>query len=133
MIKQFFAKRYAILKDRAETHLNKHVVSVLINKLGEEEALRRLERIGVLSRSYFYDSDLDEKVVFSKSSDSISLEPRRIVRIIGVERGKKLLCCINEQASVMEARNNKITLGFRSKIAVQRAKRQPFANNLTQG
>lgn len=126
MTKQFFAKRYAILKERAETHLHKHVVSVLINKLGEEEALRRLERIGVLSRSYFYDFDVDEKVVFTKSGDSISLEPRRIVRIIGVERGKKLLCCINEQASVMEARNNKITLGFRSKIAVQRAKRQLF-------
>ena len=46
MTKQFFAKRYAILKERAETHLHKHVASELINKHGEEEALRRLEKIG---------------------------------------------------------------------------------------
>ncbi|MGH9977149.1 MAG: hypothetical protein ACRD8Z_15135, partial [Nitrososphaeraceae archaeon] len=57
---------------------------------------------------------------------NIPLEPRRIIRIIGMEPGRSLLSCINEQASVMEVRNDKITLSFRSKIAVQRAKRQLF-------
>ncbi|MGB7665243.1 MAG: hypothetical protein WBL67_21105, partial [Nitrososphaeraceae archaeon] len=46
--------------------------------------------------------------------------------IIGMEPAKSLLSCINEQASVMEVRRNKITLSFRSKIAVRRAKRQLF-------
>jgi hypothetical protein len=126
MTKQFFAKRYAILKERAETHLHKHVVSVLISKHGEGEALRRLEKIGILCRGYSYDFDIDEKVIFSRADDNIPLEPRRIVRIIGMEPGKSLLSCISEQASVMDVRNNKITLSFRSKIAVRRAKRQLF-------
>lgn len=126
MTKQFFAKRYAILKERAETHLHKHVASELINKHGEEEALRRLEKIGVLCRGYSYDFDVDERVVFSRADDNIPLEPRRIVRVIGAEPGKSLLSCISEQASVMEVKNNKITLGFRSKIAVHRAKKQLF-------
>lgn len=126
MTKQFFAKRYAILKERAETHLHKHVASLLIIKHGEEEALRRLEKIGVRSRGYTYDFDIDERVIFSRADNNIPLEPRRIVRIIGMEPGKSLLSCINEQASVMEVRSNKITLSFRSKIAVRRAKRQLF-------
>jgi hypothetical protein len=126
MTKQFFAKRYAILKERAETHLHKHVISLLINKLGEEEALRRLETIGIVSRWYSFDFDTDDRVIFSKSGDDIPLEPRRIVRAIGVEKNKTLLCCISEQASVIGVRSNKITLGFRSKIAVERAKRQLF-------
>jgi hypothetical protein len=126
MTKQFFAKRYAIMKERAETHLHKHVVYSLINKHGEEEALRRLEKIGILCRGYSFDSDIDEKVILSRADDNIPLEPRRIVRIIGMEEGKPILSCINEQASVMEVRNNKITLSFRSKIAVRRAKRQLF-------
>ena len=126
MTKQFFAKRYAILKERAETHLHKHVISLLINRLGEEEALRRLERIGIVSRGYSFNFDTDERVILSKSGGDIPLEPRRIVRIIGVEKNKTLLCCISEQASVMEVKSNKITLGFRSKIAVERAKRQLF-------
>jgi hypothetical protein len=126
MTKQFFAKRYAILKERAETHLHKHVVHMLINKHGEEEALCRLQKIGILCRGYSYDSDIDEKVIFSRADDNIPLEPRRIIRVIGIEPGKPLLSCINEQASVMEVRNNKITLSFRSKLAVQRAKGQLF-------
>lgn len=126
MTKQFFAKRYAILKERAETHLHKHVVYSLISKHGEEEALRRLEKIGILCRGFSFDFDIDEKVIFSRTDDNIPLEPRRIVRIIGMEEGKSILSCINEQASVMEVRNNKITLSFRSKIAVRRAKRQLF-------
>jgi len=126
MTKQFFAKRYAILKERAETHLHKHVVYAMISKHGEEEALRRLEKIGILCRGYSFDFDIDEKVMFSRADDNIPLEPRRIVRIIGMEIGKSLLSCINEQASVMEIRDNKITLSFRSKTAVRRAKRQLF-------
>jgi hypothetical protein len=126
MTKQFFAKRYAILKERAETHLHKHVVYALISKLGEEEALRRLEKIGILCRGYSYDYNVDEKVILSSCDYNIPLEPRRIIRIIGMEPGRSLLSCVNEQASVMEVRNNKITLSFRSKIAVQRAKRQLF-------
>jgi hypothetical protein len=53
-------------------------------------------------------------------------KPRRIVRIIGKEQGRPLLSYISEQASVMEVKNNKISLSFRSKVAVRRAKRQLF-------
>lgn len=126
MTRQFFAKRYAILKERAETHLHKHVAAVLIERYGEEEALRRLERTGITCRGYAYDFDVDERVVFTRTDDNAPLEPRRIVRIIGKEPGRPLLSCISEQASIMEVRNNKITLSFRSKVAVRRAKRQLF-------
>ena len=128
MTKQFFAKRYAILKERAETHLHKHVASMLIDRHGEEEALWRLERTGIICRGYHYIFDVDERVIFSRNDNNSNfpLEPRRIVRIIGIEPGKSILSCISEQASVLEVGNNKITLSFRSKIAVQRAKKQLF-------
>jgi hypothetical protein len=126
MTRQFFAKRYAILKERAETHLHKHVASVLIDRYGEEDAIRKLERTGIVCTGYTYKSDDEERVVLSGTDDNIPLEPRRIVRIIGKEPGKPLLSCISEQASVMEIKNNKIILSFRSKISVARAKRQLF-------
>lgn len=127
MTRQFFAKRYAILKERAETHLHKHVASTLIDRHGEEEALRRLERTGVICAGYIYDFDVEERVILSRNDDDdFSLEPRRIVRVIGMEPDRPFLSCISEQASVMEVSNNKITLSFRSKITVQRAKKQLF-------
>ena len=126
LTRQFFAKRYAILKERAETHLHKHVVSILIDRYGEEEAIRRLEKTGVICRRFTYDFDDEEKVVLSGADNDIPLEPGKIVRIIGKEKDKPLLSCISEQASVMEVINNKITLSLRSKLAVQRAKRQLF-------
>lgn len=126
MTGQFFAKRYAILKERAETHLHKHVASMLIDRHGEEEALRRLERTGVICAKYIYDFDVEERGILSRNDDDFSFEPRRIVRVIGMERDRPLLSRISEQASVMEVSNNKITLSFRSKIVVQRAKKQLF-------
>ena len=120
MTRQFFAKRYAILKERAETHLHKHVASNLIDRHGEEEALRRLEKTGVICSGYIYDFDIEERVVLSRNDVDFSLEPRRIVRIIGIEP-RPFLSCISEQASVMDVSNNKITLSFRSKVAVRRA------------
>jgi hypothetical protein len=126
LTKQFFAKRYAILKERAETHLHKHVAAVLIDRYGEEEAIQRLEKTGIICRGFIYDFDIDEKVILSGTNDNIPLEPRKIVRIIGKEPCKPLLSCISEQASVMEVLNNKITISFRSKTFVRRAKRQLF-------
>jgi hypothetical protein len=126
MTRQFFAKRYAILKERAETHLHKHVASNLIDRHGEEEALRRLEKTGVICSGYIYDFDIEERVVLSRNDVDFSLEPRRIVRIIGIEPKRPFLSCISEQASVMDVSNNKITLSFRSKVAVRRAKKQLF-------
>src|SRR5215831_143332 len=127
MTRQFFAKRYAILKERAETHLHKHVTSILIDRHGEKEALRRLERTGVICSGYVYDFDVEERVIFSRNyDDDFSLEPRRIVRIIGMEPERPFLSCISEQASVMDVSNNKVTLSFRSKVSVLRAKKQLF-------
>jgi hypothetical protein len=107
MTRQFFAKRYAILKERAETHLHKHVASNLIDRHGEEEALRRLEKTGVICSGYIYDFDIEERVVLSRNDVDFSLEPRRIVRIIGIEPKRPFLSCISEQASVMDVSNNK--------------------------
>ena len=124
MRKQFYGKRYAILEERAETHLHKHVVSILIGRHGESKALEKLERAGIIYTGYTYDWDLDETVYFSRNDERIPLEPRRILRVIGKEQGKPLLSCISEQASVMEVKKNMLTLNFRSKIAVKRAKGQ---------
>lgn len=126
MRRQFYGKRYAILEERAETHLHKHVVSTLIERYGENEALEKLERTGIIYTGYTYDSDVDERVYFSRNDEKVPLEARRILRVIGKEPGKPFLSCISEQASVMEIKKNMITLNFRSKIAVKRAKRQLF-------
>ena len=124
--KQYYRQRYDIIKERAETHLHKYVAGNLINNFGEDKAIEKLEKTGIIHSGYNYDYDKDEIVYFSKDDDKTFLEPKRIVRVIGKEPGVPILCCISEQASVIEVVRNSLVLKFRNKIAVERAKKQLF-------
>jgi hypothetical protein len=126
--KQFYGKRYDILKGRAETHLNKYLAGNLINKYGEDIALEKLEKTGTVHSGYKYQYvDENGNVHCSrenKDDGETFLEPTNIVRVIGKEPGIPLLCCISEQASVIDVVGNSIVLKFRSKISVERAQKQ---------
>lgn len=124
--RQFYGKRYAILKERAETHIHKYATYILIDKLNEEEALSKLEQAGVIHTGYRYNYDEGQRVYLKKSDESVFLEPRRIVRVIGKEKCVPLLASVSEQATVMEVEDSYIVLNFRSKISVERAKKQLF-------
>jgi hypothetical protein len=128
--KQFYGKRYEILKGRAETHLNKYLAENLINKYGEDKALEKLVKTGTIHLGYKYAyEEGNGNIHFSRESnndDETFLEPTNIVRVIGKEHGIPLLCCISEQASVIDVSGNSLVLKFRSKIAVERARKQLF-------
>lgn len=134
---QLFGNRYKVLEERAETHRHKHVVDTMVNSLGESCAIRELEKFGILHRGYRFVSADDTTVLFRRDEDNKEsfLEPKKVLRIIGVEdddddRGCiSLLSCISEQATVMEVNyndDNDLILGFRSKATVERAKKQLF-------
>jgi hypothetical protein len=128
MRRQFFGKRYEILKERGETNLHKYVLSILTSKYGESLAISKLEKLGIIDTTYRYNYQKNGEVYFIKDNNENHsfLEPRKIVRIIGKEHGIPLLACISEQASVTRVLENSIVLNFRSKIALQRAEKQLF-------
>lgn len=125
---QLFGNRYKVLEERAETHRHKHVVDTMVDSLGESFAIRELEKYGILHTGYRFVTADGSMVLFRRDDDESFLEPKKVLRIIGVEDGISLLSCISEQATVMEVNNNDydLVLGFRSKATVERAKMQLF-------
>ncbi len=127
MRRQFFGKIYEILKGRAATNLHKYVFSNLSCKYDEDLALQKLEKLGTIDTHYKYGYQDNEDVYFIRNDYTDSfLEPKKIVRIIAKEDNIPLLACISEQASIIKVLDNSIVLNFRSKNALERAKKQLF-------
>lgn len=129
MVRQLFGKRYEILKGRAETNLHKYVFSNLSCRYNEDLALKKLEKLGIIDTHYKYDYHDKEDVYLIRHDDydDSFLEPKKIIRIIGKEDNNiPLLACISEQASIIKVLDNSIVLNFRSKISLERAKKQLF-------
>jgi len=134
-------RRYLVLDERAETHKHKFVINSMIDRLGEVDALRDLERTGVVHSGYRVDSINANSITLVKlnnnSEDNIIttltlLEPRKIVRIIGKEEedggggGIPLLACVNEKGFVKKVDDTKLVVDFDSNTIAQRAKAQLF-------
>jgi PD-(D/E)XK nuclease superfamily len=123
---QLFSNRYKVLQERAETHRHKHVVDTMTNSLGEEAAIRELERCGILHSGYKFVSSNGTMVRFRNVHEDTFLEPKKVLRVIGKEDNISLLSCISEQATVMEANDFDLVLSFRSQAIVERARLQLF-------
>lgn len=127
MRRQLFGKRYEILKGKAGVNLHKYVFFYLSHKYDEKLALQKLEKLGIIDTHYKYGYHDKEDVYFIRNNyDDSFLEPRKIVRIIGKEDNIPLLACISEHASIIKVLDNSIVLNFRSKNALERAKKQLF-------
>jgi hypothetical protein len=132
-------RRYLVLDERAETHKHKFVISSIIDRLGEVDGIRELERTGVIHSGYKVHSINDKSITLVKNyndnDDDITtltlLEPRKIVRIIGKEEQEgdssiPLLACVNEKGFVKEVDDAKLVIDFDSNTIAQRAKAQLF-------
>jgi hypothetical protein len=127
MRRQLFGKRYEILKGKAGVNLHKYVFSYLSHKYDEKVALQKLEKLHTIDTHYRYSYHDKEDVYFIRNNNDDSfLEPRKIVRIIGKEDNIPLLACVSENASIIKILDNSIVLNFRSKTALERAKKQLF-------
>ena len=134
-------RRYLVLDERAETHKHKFVINSMIDRLGEVDALRDLERTGVIHSGYRVDSINANSITLVKLNNNSEdnnittltlLEPRKIVRIIGKEEeedgggGIPLLACVNEKGFVKKVDDTKLVVDFDSNTIAQRAKAQLF-------
>jgi len=121
-----FGSRYKVLEERAETHRHKHVVNQIIENIGEDSAIKELERYGILQCGYKFVSNDGITALFRKDDDMTFLEPKKVLRIIGKEQNIPLLSCVSEQGTVMEVNDTELVVSFRSKVTVDRAKLQLF-------
>jgi hypothetical protein len=123
---QLFGNRYKVLEERAETHRHKHVLNTLTNSLGEAEALRELEKYGIVHSGYSFVSSNDTTVLLRRHDDTTFLEPRNVLRVIGKENNIAAISSLSEQATVIEVNGADLLLNFRSKVIVKRAELQLF-------
>jgi hypothetical protein len=130
-------KRYLVLDEGAETHKHKFVIRNIIDTLGEAAALQELERTGVIHSGYILQSVSANSIILSEDNcnydkgdiTSVTLEPRKIVRIIGKEDGMiPLLACINEKGFVKEVDDTTTIIDFETNTipSVQRYSYQIF-------
>jgi hypothetical protein len=124
--RQIYGTRYRILNERAETHIHKFVFSLICDKYGEEKAIEELENAGIIHTGYKYVSDEGQKVFFKRNSTDTFLEPKKIIRVIGKENDIPLLSCISEDGTVLDATDDYLVMDFRSKVSIERAKKQLF-------
>ena len=111
------ATRYKICRERGETYRHEIVISQMIQKHGEEEALRLLEQAKIIHRNYVFQKAVTENENYISTSYSSSnslvyfakkdsndkefyLEPRKIVRVIRKEDNIPLLACLSESGSI---------------------------------
>lgn len=121
------ARRYLVLDERGETHKYKFLINSIIDRLGEDAALQELEKNGVIHTQYRMHSVVANSVTLVKNHDCgiTLLEPRKIVRMIGKEKGTiPLLASVNEKGFVREVDDAKLVIDLDGKIIAERAYKQ---------
>jgi hypothetical protein len=134
------ATRYKICRERGETYRHKFVISQMIEKYGEDEALRFLEQAKIIHRNYKFDKTAadrtDNKWLVCLSKKDINdkefyLEPRKVVRIIRKEKNNDnsdipLLACISISGSIYKVEPDILVVDFRRYTTLEHSKLQLF-------
>jgi hypothetical protein len=134
------ATRYKICRERGETYRHKFVISQMIEKYGEDEALRLLEQAKIIHRNYKFERIVADRtnnkwlVCLSKkdiNDKEFYLEPRKVVRIIRKERNNDnndipLLACISISGSIYKVDPDKLEVDFRRYTTLEHSKLQLF-------
>jgi len=141
--KTLFRKRYMVLEERAETHRQKFVIGIMLDKMGELAAIAELEKAGIVHTGYRL--EMTEKTAAAKakaetninSNNSIHqnqtcitlirddfrvfLQPRKQVRLIVKEKGIPLLACTSTSGGIKEIDGKRLTVDFRTRTLAKRA------------
>ncbi|MDQ3838897.1 MAG: hypothetical protein M3297_06475 [Thermoproteota archaeon] len=129
---QLIKRRYLVLDERAETHKHKFVIQTMINNFGEKTALEELESTSIIYGDFKLDSIEGNSVILTRNASSHNtaaitfLEPRKVVRIIGIEKEDSipLLASVSEKGFVKEVYDSKLVIDLDGSIAAERAKQQ---------
>lgn len=129
---QLIKRRYLVLDERAETHKHKFVIQTMINDFGEKTALEELESTSIIYGDFKLDSIEGNSVILTRNASSHNpaaitfLEPRKVVRIIGIEKEDSipLLASVSEKGFVKEVYDSKLVIDLDGSIAAERAKQQ---------
>lgn len=120
-----FRKRYMIMEERAETHRQKFVIGIMIDKLGEEQAISELEKCGIVHTDYrlnVEDTYLNETCIkLIRDNYRAYLQPRKQIRLIVKEKDIPLLACISVSGGVKEINGKDLVVDFRTKTMAERA------------
>jgi hypothetical protein len=141
--KTLFRKRYMILEERAETHRQKFVIGIMIDKMGEVGAIAELEKAGIVHTGYRLETITKTKMDNRSNSNIINsnnnsyqdetsislmrddykvfLQPRKQIRLIVKEKGIPLLACTSSSGGVKEIDGKRLTVDFRTKTMAKRA------------
>jgi hypothetical protein len=134
--KTLFRKRYMILEERAETHRQKFVIGIMIDKMGEVPAIAALEKAGIVHTGYRLETTTTK--TDSSSSNNIEynnetcislvrddyrvfLQPRKQIRLIVKENGIPLLACTSASGGVKEIDGKRLIVDFRTKTMAKGA------------
>jgi hypothetical protein len=130
---QLIKRRYLVLDERAETHKHKFVIQTMINSFGEKTALEELESTSIIYGDYRLDTTDEKSVILTRNNYSncdaapiTFLEPRKVVRIIGIEKEHSipLLASVSEKGFVKKVNDSNLVIDLESNIAAERAKQQ---------
>jgi hypothetical protein len=143
--KTLFRKRYMVLEERAETHRQKFVIGIMLDKMGELAAIAELEKAGIVHTGYRLEMTAKTAAAEAKaeaksninSNNSIHqnqtcitlirddfrvfLQPRKQVRLIVKEKGIPLLACTSTSGGIKEIDGKRLTVDFRTRTLTKRA------------
>jgi hypothetical protein len=137
------ATRYKICRERGETYRHEIVIWQMIQKYGEEEALKLLEQAKIIHRNYIFKEAVTENdgrandtssssnsLIYLAKKDSndkeFYLEPRKVIRIIRKEDNIPLLACLSESGSIHNVGPNNLVVDFRKYTNLEHARAQLF-------
>jgi hypothetical protein len=138
--KTLFRKRYMVLEERAETHRQKFVIGIMMDKIGELAAIEELEKAGIVHTGYRLETATATATAtanFDSSKSSINqnetcvtlirddyrvfLQPRKQIRLIVKEKGIPLLACTSVSGGVKKIDGKKLAVDFRTSTLAKRA------------
>jgi len=117
-------RRYVTIEERAITHKHKFLINAVIDRKGEEEALKELEKFGIIQSGYKLKSVGGKLLTLEREQGSTFLEKRKPLRIIGKENSIPLLACVNVAGSIKESRDNELVIDLYGATAAARARQQ---------
>jgi hypothetical protein len=120
-----FKKRYMIMEERAETHRQKFVIGIMMDKLGEQTAISELEKSGIVHTGYELDVENsyhnETCIRLIRNDFNVYLQPRKQVRLIVKEEGIPLLACVSVSGGIKEINGKVLIIDFRTNTLAARA------------
>ncbi len=113
------------MEERAETHRQKFVIGIMMDKMGEQTAISELEKSSIVHTGYRLDTENvyhnDTCIRLIRDDYNVYLQPRKQIRLIVKEEGIPLLACTSISGSVKEINGLVLIVDFRTNTLTERA------------